>query len=258
MKKQFLFIVIIFLITLSPLYSLRNFDELFPGLSTEYRNNVFAEGVIRTINKGDRFGITPSISSGIDLHNRVSERNYPYITESLIVLSNRERPYTLLDAYNALGKIQDLKGRVYSSHTRGAEVPLFEDAVRVESDRRNNPIPDPPPALILPSHDTVFFRLRDVNFGNTFYRAEIRPHGRGLLYNLTNYRNITFLFFTIMRAENFSAWLYMESIEEGMLIYSVAGTDVTDFAASMVDIPSAISKRLHVVVGWVYDGLMRL
>ena len=256
--NRFLFLLIILLILISPLYSQRSFDDLFPGINPDYKTESFAEGVIRTINKGESFGIIPGTDSGIDLHSRIAARNFPYITESLIVIPPRERTYTILDAYNALGNIRDLKGRLYSSHTRGADVPLFEDAFRVESDRRNNPIPDPPPALSVPSHETVYIRLRDVNFGNTYYRAEITPQGNGLLYNLTNYRNITLLLFTVMRAENFSAFLYMEPIEEGMLIYSVAGTNVTDFAASMVDIPSAISKRLLVFVGWVNDGLMRL
>ena len=251
------------LITIVPLYPQsinlqRNFDNLFPGLNPDFRNAAFSDGVIRTITKGESFRIFPSALSGIDLQSRISEKGCHYITESLIVIPNREKPYVLLDAYNALGQIRGLKGRLYSSHTRGQDVPLFEDAVRLESDRRNNPIPDPPPALSIPSRETVYIRLRDVNFGNTFYRAEITPHGNGLLYNLTNYRNISYLFFTIMREEKFSAWLYMEPIEEGMLIYSVAGTDVTDFVASIVDIPSAISKRLLVFVDWVNDGLMRL
>ena len=257
MKRTIILYITLFFMALSPLYSQRSFDEIFPDLSENHRRNALADGVIQTINKGDSFAIIPARGSGVDLHSIIAGRNFPYITESLIVIPNRERSYTLLDAYNALGNIQDLKGRLYPSHTRGQDVPLFEEASRVESDRRNNPIPDPPPALVLPSHETVYIRLRDVNFGNTYYRSEITPSGRGLLFNLTNYRNISLLFFTIMRAENFTALLYMEPIQEGMLIYSVAGTDVSDFAASLVDIPSAISKRLHVFVGWVYDGLMR-
>jgi hypothetical protein len=97
--------------------------------------------------------------------------------------------------------------------------------------------------------------LKDVNFGNTYYRADITPAGRGLLYSLTNYRTISYLLFTVMREENFSAYLYMEPVVEGMLIYSVAGTDVSDFISNQIDIPSAISKRLAVFIGWISDGL---
>jgi hypothetical protein len=40
-----------------------------------------------------------------------------------------------------------------------------------------------------------------------------------------------------------------------MLIYSLAGTDVSDFIANRIDIPSAISKRLAVFIDWVSDGI---
>ena len=58
-----------------------------------------------------------------------------------------------------------------------------------------------------------------------------------------------------MREEKFHAFLYMEPLVEGMLVYSVAGTDVSDFVANRIDIPSAISKRLAVFVDWINDGL---
>jgi hypothetical protein len=58
-----------------------------------------------------------------------------------------------------------------------------------------------------------------------------------------------------MKEEKFSAILYMEPLTEGMLVYSVAGADASDFIASKIDIPSAISKRLAVFIGWISDDL---
>jgi hypothetical protein len=160
-----------------------------------------------------------------------------------------------LDAYNALGKIRDLKGRVYHSFTRDSFVPLFEDATRLDSTRRTSAIPDPEPAKILPLSETVYIRLKDVNFGNSYYRGDVSTSPYGVTYNLTNYRSLTYLFFTVMKEEKFSAVLYMEPLTEGMLVYSVAGADASDFIASKIDIPSAISKRLAVFIGWISDGL---
>ncbi|MCL2232816.1 MAG: hypothetical protein FWB99_07045, partial [Treponema sp.] len=160
-----------------------------------------------------------------------------------------------LDAYNALGRIRDLSGRLYHSHTRQAYVPLFEDATRIESERRTTPIPDPAPAARLPVSETVFVRLRDANFGNTFYRGEFSTNPYGIIYRLTNFRAIRFLLFPVLREENLSATLFMEPLVEGMLIYIVAGADVSNFVANRIDIPSAIAKRGAVFLEWVSDGL---
>jgi hypothetical protein len=162
-----------------------------------------------------------------------------------------------LDAYNALGRIRDLKGRLYRSFTRKAEIPLFEDATRLESAKKNNAIPDPPPASELPSSETVYIRLKDVNFGNSYYRADVSAGPHGITYSLTNYKNLTYLFFTVMKEEKFSAILYLEPLAEGMLVYSVAGADASDFIAGKIHIPSAIEKRLAVFIGWVSDNLKK-
>ncbi|MDR0312055.1 MAG: hypothetical protein LBI14_00495 [Treponema sp.] len=258
-KHSFLFLVGT-LIWLFPVYAqsansqTRSFYDIFPNLRQEYRTAVFAEGVILSPPRNGSLELLPAPGTGIDIADRIRAR-YPYLTESLVVIPYGSRPLGILEAYNALGKVRDLKGRTYSSFTRNQEVALFEDASRMESATRNNPIPDPPPALAVPSNETVYIRLKDVNFGNSYYRADIAPSGRGLLYSLTNYRNITYLLFTVMRAENFSAYLYMEPVAEGMLIYSVAGADVSNFISNQIDIPSAISKRLAVFIGWISDGL---
>ena len=42
---------------------------------------------------------------------------------------------------------------------------------------------------------------------------------------------------------------------EGMLVYSMAGADASDFVANRVNIPSAIAKRLAIFIGWIGDGL---
>ena len=234
----------------------RTFSEIFPNLAAEYRNDVFTDGVIRSAGKDGGFELIPSITAGINFRDRLRIKGFPYISESLLVVPYRNRRLSVLDSYNALRNIRNMKGLLYSSYTRNEEVPLFEDATRMESERRNNPIPDPPPASVLPSEETVYMRLKDANFGNSYYRAEITPYGRGLLLYITNYKTITYLIFTVMKEENFSAYLYMEPLEDGMLVYSVAGTDVSDFIASQVSIPSAISKRLGVFVMWIRNGIL--
>jgi len=236
--------------------SLRSFDNLFPGLSDERKKEIFSEnGMIRSLGKNKTLEIMPSPDSGIDIYRIMLEKKPSYFAEALLVFPYSNKVLDRLDAYNALGKIRDLKGRLYHSASKDAEIPLFEDATRLESEKRTNAIPDPQPARELPGRETVYIRLKDVNFGNSYYRANISTSPHGVTYNLTNFKTITYIIFTVMKEEKFTALLYMEPLREGMLVYSLAGSDVTDFIANKIDVPSAISKRLAVFIGWVSDGL---
>jgi hypothetical protein len=235
---------------------LRSFNDLFPNIGEERRREAFsAEGIVRYLGRNESPQLIPAPDSGIDLRGAVMRTNPSYLAESLLVVPYSGRILTKLDAYNATGRIRELKGRLYHSYTRSAEVALFEDATRLESASRNNPIPDPPPAMTLPPSETIYIRLKDVNFGNSYYRAEVSATSHGIIYNLTNYRSLSYLIFTVMREEKFSAILYMEPLAEGMLVYSMAGADASDFIANRIDIPSAIGKRLAVFIGWIGDAL---
>ncbi|MDR2257702.1 MAG: hypothetical protein LBE14_00980, partial [Treponema sp.] len=59
----------------------------------------------------------------------------------------------------------------------------------------------------------------------------------------------------VIKEEKFIAQLYFEPITEGVLVYSIAGADVSDFVASKIHMPSAIAKRLAVIISWVVDGI---
>ena len=238
--------------------SLRSFEDIFPGLRADLKEKVFSEeGFLDSYwkNEGQYFVLFPAQNSGINVHNTVLKSNPGYLAESLVVVPYSIKVLDRLDAYNAIGKIRDLKGRVYHSYTKDEYVPLFEEATRIDSDKRNVAIPDPQPAKMLPNSETIYIRLKDVNFKNSYYRADISMSPHGIIFNLTNNKTITYMLFTVMREGNFNAVLYMEPIAEGMMIYSLASANASDFVASKVRIPSAIEKRLGVFVDWVKDGL---
>jgi hypothetical protein len=98
-------------------------------------------------------------------------------------------------------------------------------------------------------------RLKDVNFGNSYYRGDITLFRRGLRYSLSNNKNISYYFIPVIKEERFTVQLYFEIISEGILIYSLAGADVSDFVSSKIDMPSAINKRLTVIISWVAEGI---
>jgi hypothetical protein len=234
----------------------RSFEDLFPGYDEEQRARVFSpEGIMLSSEKTDELRLLPAALSDLDLQGQVSRKNPSFLVESLLVIPFDQNPPDLLGVYNGIGRVRDLKGRTYTSYTRKAEVALFEDAVRLESGRKLTPVPDPEPARILPAGEIIFMRLKDVNFGNCFYRADVSFTSYGLLYNLSNFKNLSYLFITVIKEDKFFARFYMEPLAEGVLIYSVSGADISDFVAKQVNMPSAISKRLRVITGWVIDGI---
>ena len=236
--------------------SLRSFSELFPSLGESRKKEAFSnEGTIRSVNKNEALEFLPVPNSGIDLYGTVMKSNPTYLAESLLVIPYQGRVFTRLDAYNALGKISGLKGRLYRSHTRNAEVPLFQEATRLENEKSGKAVPDPLPVRELPNSETLFIRLKDINFGNSYYRTDMSVSSFGLTYKITNIKNLTYLLFTVLREEKFCSILYLEPLTEGMLVYSMAGADASDFIANRIDIPSAISKRLMVFLSWINDNL---
>jgi hypothetical protein len=79
----------------------------------------------------------------------------------------------------------------------------------------------------------------------------------GFLYTLANYKDMTYLFIPVIKEEKFIAQFYFEPVAEGILIYSIAGADVSDFISSKINMPSAIRKRLEVILSWIVDGIKK-
>jgi len=239
----------------------RAFNDIFPNLNQDIKNAAFTQaGYVKSSQKTSGFIIKGNDKdSRLDsqIVNNVLKKNPGYLAESILVIRLNPDSIKLLDVYNTLGNIRDLGGRLYNSATRNKSVPLFEEATRVTSENHLSAIPDPAPSKTLPRTETVYIRLKDANFGNTYYRAEMALVQNGLRYTLTNFRNISYLFVPVMKEDKFIAQLYFEPIQEGILIYSIAGADISDFVASKIDIDSAITKRLNVIISWAVDGIRK-
>jgi len=262
---RFKCIVIFYLFTLlqlpaqtAPVPGRRSFNDIFPGIAPAVRNSAFSnEGYAKSAENIPASSLVGSGRGGIppQIIESVFEKKPGFLVESIKVIPGTDGKYSLLDVYNALGKIRGLKGRLYHSHTRNEDVPLFEEVTRIESPRKNTPVADPPLASRVPASETIYMRLKDANFGNSFYRGDITLFQRGLRYSLTNNKNISYYFIPVIKEERFTVQLYFEVISEGILIYSLAGADVSDFVSSKIDMPSAINKRLAVIISWVAEGI---
>jgi len=237
----------------------RSFDGIFPGITPAVRQAVFTnDGYSKPTENIPRSSLVGGASgSGIDpqIIDGIFAKKPGFLVESIKVIPDMEGIYSLLDVYNALGNIRGLKGRLYESFTRNGKIPLFEDVTRIEGLRKNTPVADPPAALIIPPSETIYMRLKDANFGNSYYRGDIALFQRGLRYSLTNNKNISYFFITVIKEEKFTVQLYFEVISEGILIYSLAGAEVSDFVSSRIDMSSAINKRLAVIISWAAEGI---
>jgi hypothetical protein len=256
MQKKIILSFIFILCAIQVFSQTRAFNDIFPNLNAAVRAAAFSQtGYIKSAQAAGGFEIIGK-NSNLDsqIYEIILSRRPPYYVESLSVIPISQQ-ITILDIYNALGNIRDLKGREYDSATRNQSVPLFEDATRITSERQLIAIPDPTPARSVPRNETVYIRLRDINFGNSYYRGEITTFQNSLKYNLTNFRNLSYLLFPVIKEENFFAQLYIEPINEGVLLYSLAGADISDFVASRIHMESAISKRLVVINSWASDGI---
>jgi hypothetical protein len=252
-----LFFLAIMLVLSLPLHAQsRSFSELFPGIRAADREMIFSiEGLTEDKLPADGLRLLPSGELGRVISRPILEKSATCYVESLQVYPYPGgKPVELLDVYNAAGKVKNLSGRLYHSYRRDENIPLFENATRIEGPRRNNPLPDPSDALAVPPGDTIYIRVKDSNFGNSYYIAELVTEGNGLLYNLSNFRNLTWGPFPVIREGNFVARMYMEPVSEGLLVYAAASAEASDFVASQISISSAIEKRLAVIIGWITDN----
>jgi len=238
---------------------LRIFNELFPDLTLEQRRAVFSQSGLRnTFRSNGTPLIVPSPNSGIDVLSAVMEKSPSIIIEALVMVPNRNRTLTMLDTYNAIGRIQNISKQLIYSSSRGGYIPLFEESTRLEEGRRNRPIPDPPPATVLPSSEIIYVHLRDTFFGNTYFRGTFSAGERGITYEMTNNSAVSFLIFPVMRAERFAMVLYVEPILGGTLIYGKAGIDVPDFLLDRINLDLQINRRVSVLINWLRESLLTI
>jgi hypothetical protein len=260
MKKIFS-LVILFFFANNIFAQLRSFNDVFPNLNQDIRTHVFREsGYVKSSQKTSGFIIIGNgQNSRLDAQivNNVLQKNPGYLVESILVYQENPGSISLLDIYNALGNIRGLRGILYNSATRNRSIPLFEEANRIVSEKQTTAIPDPAPSKTLPVNETVYIRLKDANFGNTYYRGDMALIQNGLRYTMINFRSMNYLFIPVIKEYKFIAQLYFEPIQEGILIYSIAGADISDFFASKIGMDSAISKRLNVIISWAVNGIRK-
>jgi len=239
----------------NPFTGLRSIDELFPGLSPNLKKIVMSPSGLKHSFEEDGFPIVyPAGNSGINLYNDyILKKNPSHIIEALIVIPYKTRELDMLDVYNALGRIQKIKEQ--SITIRNNNMNFFKDATRLESAKRRRPIPDPSPAYLLPVSETIFLRFTDMYIGDFFIQGDIKISLYGITYSMTNFRDVNFSIFRIMKAQRFSAVIYLEPVREGVLIYCMSGLYLPGFIVSRMNLTPNINVRITLLINWITEGL---
>jgi hypothetical protein len=254
MKK--IFVVLCVLCAFPVLGQTSSLAMLFPQLNQEQQAEALTkQGLFLYGSRATGLRLVPDSKAGIPAEDTIRTQNPFFLAESIRVLPV-DKDGGLLKVYNALSRVRALAGITYHSATRDKNIPLFGEASRIEGPRRmNNKLPDPPSAQAVPGAETLYVRLDDANFGNSYYECRLVSNANVIRYTLTNFRPLTYLFITAIPERRFIAQLYFEFVNEGLVVYSVVGADASEFVASMMDIPSAIEKRLNVFINWVERGI---
>jgi len=233
----------------------RSFGEIFPTLSARQRNVAMGSyGLRHSLEKHETPTLLPAANSGINLYSSVMRKDPSHIIEALIVVPHTQRGLDLVDIYNTLGRIERIKDQ--RTTLRGGEViSIFKDTTRLNNPTNRRAIPDPPPADMFPFSETMYLRFTDNYIGNVYLRGDLTVGSHGMTYNLTNFRNINFSIFTIMRAERVSIILYIEPVKEGILIYSMTGIFLPDFIINRVNLTPNMNIRINSLLRWITEGL---
>jgi len=237
-----------------PTFENRSIDTLFPNFTQRQKSLAMNNLVLRySYKRGEAANLIPNPDLEIDLLTGIMKKNPSHLIEALLILPYNERELDLLDIYNALGRIQNIKD--CSVLVRGNDYYIFTESTRIDNTRNRRAISDPAPAVTLPFSETMYLRLKEVSFGNLFLRGDISISMYGITYSMTNFTDVRYFLVPIMGAERYSTIIYLEPIKEGILIYSITGFYLPGFIADRVNLTPSINRRIDIFIKWISDGL---
>jgi hypothetical protein len=238
-----------------PVFEPRSFNEIFPEISLSQRRDVMSSfGLRNSFERDDAPMFVPDPASGIDLISRIMRKRPSHITESLVIIPYNKRELDMLDIYNAMGRIEKIKEQILPLRS-GNTINLFKDTTRLESAQNRKAVPDPSPADTLPFSETIYLRLTDYFIGDLYIQGDMSISLYGMTYNMTNFRDIHYSIFRIMRADRISIIIYLEPVKEGILIYSMSGFYLPGFIVKRMHLTSNINARIILLTNWITEGL---
>lgn len=244
-----------FVFEVAPFLENRSFDDIFPGMPQDHKSIVMhTSGLRYSFEKDGSPTLIPCPDSGIELFSSVMEKKPSHVIEALVIVPYNENELDMLDIYNALGRIKNLKDHTIPLKN-GSKMNIFTDTTRIENAKSKKPISDPLPASALPYSETMYLRFTDAYIGDLFIRGDIIINPYGITYSITNFTDVRYSIFKIMKAERFSSYIYLEPVKEGILVYSMSGIYLPGFIASRINLTPNINARINALLNWIIEGL---
>jgi hypothetical protein len=226
--------------------------QTLPGLDADALATVFSGAIAaREASSLEDLRWLPSGTEGRQIREALRVRkDWPVLIESAYLIPQTELPpYQKLNALNALSAISTLSGVTYFSHNRNRETVLFDSVFRVENPGSRKRLPD----LLytaLPRQERFTIHLSDSNFGSCWYTVILDATGEGIRLSLSNARPMGIAIIRAFAAEELFMELSLTPVAEGLAVYAVCAAAPASLASSMVDMYSAVLKRLDSVRSW--------
>lgn len=159
-----------------------------------------------------------------------------------------------LDVVNELLNVETLSGVTYYSERRDAITILFDNVYQV-AQPGSKTIIAAETLSELPDSLGVFIHLKDSNFGSSWYEMIIKQLGGGLLFSLQNQKPLSFMMIRAFSENDVRMRIIITSVDEGIYVAAICAANPARLASSLVDMYSAMEKRLRAVQGWVVERI---
>lgn len=227
-----------------------NLNDVLPGLSAGDRAELAAKKELaRYTESRPEFAYLPESPLAEKIRKQFAGFK-PTITDEVLFLmplppGNGD---PVLYLYNKLRAISTLSGIQYRSRRQDGMRALFTDVYAVDGMKTKKKIPD---ASVQEIPEEVRFpvHMEDANFGSGYYEASYLSSGNEIAFGLRNLTSLKYVF-PILGAEKVRFQILIIPLEEGLLMYGIVAAEAGGFVRSMVNLPSALGKRIGALKDW--------
>jgi hypothetical protein len=162
-----------------------------------------------------------------------------------------------LDLLNNLTQIETIAGVTYYSETRKKTTVLFDDVYRVAAAGSTKALPSLHFEK-LPESLSFIAHIHDVNFGSTWYSISIMNAHDSIMLTLANAKPLAYLLMKAFDKNALVMRFIFFPVNEGLLAIGLCAAAPGKTVSSVVDVYSALEKRINAVQGWVSQRAQRL
>jgi hypothetical protein len=228
-------------------------EALLPGLAgAELADIQSGKTATDSPRKVSELKYVPAVREGDLIRSELEANSGSFIIEMAYFVPGIEfSPENRLGLYSELSRISTLSGVTYHSYSKNErEVVLLSDVFAVEKPGSKKAVPEVAPSSV-PDTAVMQVHAKDANFGSTWYQLAIDARGSGFLVSLTNSRPQSAMLIRAFDEGALRLRFALVPASGGIYVYSLCAADPGKTAERLVDMFSAVEKRLNAVRGWV-------